>query len=237
MSARPASVDIPLDRVDHDALDRFLRSEHAPDSMSLSELDGFLTGIAVGPEIIMPSEWMPVVWGAGGPDFTDEQEAAAILGAILSRYTEILAELRIASYAPILDKDRDGRPVASGWANGFMHAALLRKQAWAPLSESESDRHLILPIVALCGNGKGKSLLSISAEEMDSIREMLTGLIPTNVMAINAYWRTSRRQRLTGASTGAQSFRTDRTRVKVGRNAPCPCGSGRKFKRCCGLAE
>jgi uncharacterized protein YecA (UPF0149 family) len=22
---------------------------------------------------------------------------------------------------------------------------------------------------------------------------------------------------------------------KVGRNDPCPCGSGRKFKKCCGL--
>ncbi len=22
-------------------------------------------------------------------------------------------------------------------------------------------------------------------------------------------------------------------RVKVGRNQPCPCGSGRKFKKCC----
>src|ERR1043165_1130251 len=22
--------------------------------------------------------------------------------------------------------------------------------------------------------------------------------------------------------------------MKVGRNAPCPCGSGRKYKRCCG---
>jgi len=22
--------------------------------------------------------------------------------------------------------------------------------------------------------------------------------------------------------------------VKVGRNEPCPCGSGRKWKRCCG---
>ena len=22
-------------------------------------------------------------------------------------------------------------------------------------------------------------------------------------------------------------------RVKVGRNAPCPCGSGRKYKKCC----
>ena len=23
--------------------------------------------------------------------------------------------------------------------------------------------------------------------------------------------------------------------VKVGRNDPCPCGSGRKYKRCCGV--
>ncbi len=22
--------------------------------------------------------------------------------------------------------------------------------------------------------------------------------------------------------------------AKIGRNAPCPCGSGRKYKRCCG---
>ena len=25
--------------------------------------------------------------------------------------------------------------------------------------------------------------------------------------------------------------------AKVGRNQPCPCGSGKKYKRCCGLAE
>jgi hypothetical protein len=25
-------------------------------------------------------------------------------------------------------------------------------------------------------------------------------------------------------------------RVKVGRNVPCPCGSGKKFKKCCGSA-
>jgi hypothetical protein len=24
--------------------------------------------------------------------------------------------------------------------------------------------------------------------------------------------------------------------VAVGRNEPCPCGSGRKYKRCCGVA-
>jgi len=25
-----------------------------------------------------------------------------------------------------------------------------------------------------------------------------------------------------------------RAQNKVGRNAPCPCGSGKKFKKCCG---
>jgi hypothetical protein len=24
-----------------------------------------------------------------------------------------------------------------------------------------------------------------------------------------------------------------RTQPKIGRNEPCPCGSGKKFKRCC----
>lgn len=26
-----------------------------------------------------------------------------------------------------------------------------------------------------------------------------------------------------------------RLRVKIGRNEPCPCGSGRKYKKCCGV--
>lgn len=28
---------------------------------------------------------------------------------------------------------------------------------------------------------------------------------------------------------------TKRSQPKVGRNDPCPCGSGRKYKRCCGI--
>ena len=36
---------------------------------------------------------------------------------------------------------------------------------------------------------------------------------------------------------GGVATATRRTRVrKVGRNAPCPCGSGKKYKRCCGAS-
>ena len=41
----------PNGSIDLDILDDYLISNHAPDnSMGLSDLDGFLTGIAVGPE-------------------------------------------------------------------------------------------------------------------------------------------------------------------------------------------
>ena len=39
-------------------------------------------------------------------------------------------------------------------------------------------------------------------------------------------------ERLLGARAAAAQ--TPRREPKVGRNAPCPCGSGRKFQNCCG---
>ena len=46
-----------------DELDDFLMSDDAPeDCMQISELDGFLIGIVVGPELVMPSEWIPCIW-------------------------------------------------------------------------------------------------------------------------------------------------------------------------------
>ena len=73
------------DPVDLDLLDRYLLSDEAPDNgMALSDLDGFLTGILVGPELIMPSEWLPCVWGGEAPRFANEEQARLILSTIHS---------------------------------------------------------------------------------------------------------------------------------------------------------
>jgi hypothetical protein len=83
---------LPLNgSIDLDALDDYLMSDHAPDdSMGLSDLDGFLTGIVVGPELIPPSEWLPVIWGGEEPVFQTEEEMRAVLGTIMGRYNEIV---------------------------------------------------------------------------------------------------------------------------------------------------
>src|ERR1700733_14069710 len=83
---------LPTGPIDLDALDDYLMSDHAPDdSMSLSDLDGFLTGVVVGPELLLPSEWLPVIWGGAEPEFETQEEMRTVLGTIMGRYNEIAA--------------------------------------------------------------------------------------------------------------------------------------------------
>ena len=80
------------DPIDLDALDDYLMSDNSPgDCMGLSDLDGFLTGIVVGPELILPSEWLPMIWGGERPEFTTEAEMRTVIGTIMGRYNEIVA--------------------------------------------------------------------------------------------------------------------------------------------------
>lgn len=80
--------------VDLHALDRFLMSDRAPaNSMQISDMDGFLAGIAVGPELIMPGEWLPLIWNGEEPEFASLEEARTIIGIIMGRYNEILDQL------------------------------------------------------------------------------------------------------------------------------------------------
>jgi uncharacterized protein len=232
MRAKPDAQGSPHDHVDLEALDRFLMSDRSPsESMLLSDLDGFLTGIAVGPELVLPSEWLPLVFGGEAPEFADETEAKTILGAIMGRYNEILRQVADDDVDPVFWADRDGTVIAADWAEGFLQAIKLRADAWGPLFKSKRNEHLLLPILALCGDENGESLLGFAPEQEDRIAEEMTELLPECVIAIAAYWRG---KGTTNASTLTPEAQPSRPPTKVGRNDPCPCGSGKKFKKCCG---
>ena len=61
-------------------------------------------------------------------------------------------------------------------------------------------------------------------EGASDLREELVMTLPSCVERIHRFWR----QRAGPSAT------TPAARRKIGRNEPCPCGSGRKYKRCCG---
>ena len=131
---------IGQDEPDLKALDEYLMSDESPENcMQISDLDGFLTAIVVGPELIKPAEWMPFVWGSESPEFANDTQATTILGAILGRYNEIAQSLATIppEIDPIFWETKDGLVVAGDWAEGFLDAMDLRSRAWAEMIEDE----------------------------------------------------------------------------------------------------
>jgi uncharacterized protein len=58
-------------------------------------------------------------------------------------------------------------------------------------------------------------------------REALAADIAESLVRIHAFWLPLRQ-------AVQERHTAQRMRAKVGRNEPCPCGSGKKFKKCCG---
>jgi uncharacterized protein len=181
---------IPLSGpIDLDALDGYLMSNHAPDdSRGLSDLDGFLTGIVVGPELILPSEWLPVVWGGEEPEFETEAEMRTVLGTIMGRYNEIAAYIDSDpdEFDPIFWEGPGGEVVATDWAGGFLDAVALRPLAWGPLIEDDRAGILMTPLFLLNGDME----IADGAAEHDLLAEA-SDMIPTCVAGIQEFWKSN----------------------------------------------
>jgi len=76
------------------------------------------------------------------------------------------------------------------------------------------------------------------AEMRDAIREETTRMVLTVKVRANEEVKREQVAKITsesGASDGTEDRR--RSVKKIGRNDPCPCGSGKKYKKCCGQNE
>lgn len=208
-------------------LDDFLLSEAVgDDTMLLSELDGFLAGVIVCPEMILPSEWMPVVWGDDeGPVFDDVKQAQAVSDLILGHYNDIIRQLDQGRYRPIFDFDIDDTILWETWIEGFVEAMRLRPEAWFAWAEdNDPDLQRAWFVLGRLGklttNAKDIEPLDIDQE----LEDLAPDLIPSHVEILHNARLTKASQNRPGPTTLA---------AKIGRNDPCPCGSGKKFKKCC----
>ncbi len=208
-------------------LDDFLLSEaFDEDAMLLSELDGFLAGVAVSPGLILPSEWLPVVWGGEEPLFENEHQARSVVDLIMGHYNDIIRQLDRGGYGPVYDFDRDDTILWETWMAGFGQAIQLRPEAWLDFAEADDED---LQQVLFCLFRLREIATTPRAElaplEIDEeLEDLAPDIIPHAVETLHG----ARRALATASAAPANE-----NRPKVGRNDPCPCGSGKKFKKCC----
>ena len=193
-------LDEPLGDADYDELEAFLGSNAVPqDCMDLEMLDGFLTAIVSGPELIQPSEWLPVLWSDSQrsvtPVFQNNEQAERILSLVLRLQQSIRRTLSESPtrFKPLLyhaepgGKDDRNPPEASAWCEGYMTGVLLREAEWEPLYAEDSSRDWMLPIEALAyGDHDPEYLDWVDTEEK---RLGMIDELPIAAVLISRFWQ------------------------------------------------
>ena len=224
-SAEPASG--PEDAPTSDELawlELLLWRRAAKGTMPLEQADGFLTALAVGPVRVPPAEFVPQIWGdtAERPLF-DTQEHDDLASGLLGRHdASIEAALRQGKrIVPWISEDISAL-VGTLWARGFMQGVTGHRAAWRNLTANQRvAERLLVPIVAMAPEMVEASAAKLTPEN----RQIVIRGLPSLVAGIHVFWRDGE-----AGLFGKQKERP----AKVGRNEPCPCGSGKKYKRCCG---
>lgn len=225
----------PLSEAELDELDQFLLYLDEEESMTLDTLDGFLHAIAIGPETLMPSRWLPRVWGLADGSMVlpgvDIDQMERVLGLVMRHFNSIV--FGFGQRPPFVEplwgtthyEDMEQFEDAEMWAYGFCEGVKLNRAAWQPLLNDPQGKRWYEPIGLLGEDdfSPDQDALTRTPEQRQALAEKIEDCL----MQIRGFWLPLRH-------AVAERQQAQRLSNKVGRNEPCPCGSGKKFKKCCG---
>ncbi len=237
----PMDVIPALSDKEMDELDSFLTSEATSDeTMMLDCLDGYLTAFVSGPVMLKPSEWLPRVWGPtadDAPTFETNAQAERIIGLMMRHLNGIIWNLQQDPdhFAPVFDfqvLNGEEHEYIDGemWAHGYMTAIEMHRDTWKSLYESKHGVEVLRPIHLL-----GATDVTQEEDELTRTpaqREALSKQIQASIGWIYTFWAPYRHA--VAERTIAKLFEHESPRQ--GRNETCNCGSGKKFKKCCGAS-
>jgi len=224
----------PLTDAELDRLGDFLKTCKGGKAMDLEELDGFFSALIAGPEPVMPSEYNREVFGGEIgeiSEFTSIEEANEILGLMMRHWNRIASTLYVGEiHVPLIFEDECGELHGNDWARGFVRGMHMRHEGWSELVNDEKYGGSLVPMMALYHEHDEDPEMRpepITPEK----REQVIALMAAGLMNAYDYFRKEREVDL-----GVHAPEIRRSIPKIGRNNPCPCGSGKKYKKCCGGA-
>jgi len=221
------SFRVRLSPAEFDRLESLLAADHFRDSMTLDALQGLFCAVASAPVPIPQEKWLASALGEHAFASADEAgEVTDLLARFCNDTARAIASeegLDVISY-PV----EEGEEELAVWCEGYLAGVGLADPDWFGAGDEETVDELLFPFMALSGRLKEHALEAgepweegeAEAKLMARARESFYGTLEEAYR----YWFDSRVNRVPEKREGE----------KVGRNDPCPCGSGKKYKSCHG---
>ncbi|MDQ6989418.1 MAG: UPF0149 family protein [Mariprofundaceae bacterium] len=215
------------------ALFRYLKE--LPHENPEAFLHAYLFAIVHTPDLIMPSEWLEPLLDLRV--FENMDESNEVVSAIMGVYNRLNEQWFEGDLDfPIEQEDLvdvSGFDTVESWSAGFLRGICLRSELWgskAP-NDGESVNDIAgswVIIMALADQDVAEEMFQNSGrpdneQERAKSLAMFLGVFNSAVATLVEH-----------AQNEIVEKKTVVRQPKVGRNEPCPCGSGKKFKKCCG---
>ena len=239
-------------------LQQFLALAPDPEfTFTYDELLGYIFGLAMTPDIVLPSEWLPIIFDNKYPDYDSEKQAEKMLRCLIEVYNSFTADfhnnaLDFPFTEEFLMTDRMEKLYE--WVSGLEEALALRDEFWDPieypkLSEQKKEElyYAMMVVQGLADPVEVEEFFAAMPEEIFQeafpdtdndgekldhnmrVQALLIASLPLSVQTLQDHAHTveKKRQRTTGNHTIHQ---LPVRAAKVNRNEPYPCNSG---KKCC----
>ncbi|WP_319238742.1 UPF0149 family protein [uncultured Propionivibrio sp.] len=225
-----------------DRLETLLSSPTLENAMGLDSAQGYLCAALAGPHPMAPERWLTDILGSENAlEIAEGLEAAGLLRQFADAIEAELAE----GTPPVLllyptSDEEDAPSDYVPWCQAYLAGVDAAEQDWFEfLGEEEADDNeeireeiayideCLFPLMVLTGEAEAAAREHgeewPEGEELEQVINDCEEDLPQAVADLYCFWRAKR---------GIGTIRRDAP--KVGRNDPCPCGSGKKFKQCCG---
>ena len=194
------------------------------DDVGLLEIEGtlgLLHAVAIAPSLIPPSAWLPIVLSPEQNNALDAEEMNVFLGLLMRQYNAVLEGL---SRGAVIMPEAHEEEACVSFAGGFVAGAELDPE-WRGNDQRWDYVEAIAYLAGRLDLVTDETQARLDAEP--NIRAILCGDMEPLIGNANLEFGRARQRGTPMAVQGAR---------RVGRNDPCPCSSGKKYKRCCGAS-
>jgi uncharacterized protein len=226
-------------------LKQFLASPQRPrGTMSYHELQGFLFAVACAPDLVKPSEWIPLIFNEEEACYESLEEAQSVMQALMEMYNSINTQVftgkvalpdDVTCHEPALENTGESAALAQ-WSRGFLQGHDWLTELWDHYTPEALDEELGSSLMILSFFSSRKLAEAYYKEtvksRIHSLEEFAETMLKMFATAMGGYAHLGRSIH-TVLSGQAQTESPHVEEQKIGRNDPCPCGSGKKYKKCC----
>jgi uncharacterized protein len=195
-------------------------------ALALDALQGFIAAVVTSPDPIDDEEWIDVALD-GPPGMPDADANVGLLRLLRAMRDDVQTELASGEGLTMqvyADPDDPDQHDLGPWCAGYMEGVAISPTPWDEVGDPDEIDELLFPMMVVGDALDDEQKQAIGDKELERFERELPDEVANAAVHLYRYFHVLRNIPEPARRDGP----------KVGRNDPCPCGSGKKYKACHG---